>query len=669
MVMNSLTPTFSWNSAGGATGYGLYIRDMTAFGAPLIYPNSSGTTYSPLTGTSFTIPAGCLVNGHTYRWNMTSFVGTTEGNTASTVLYFQTPAAVTLAAATQSSTAVVNPPTINSPGSASSPGIVAGSLTPTFGWNWVSGATGYGLYIRDMTAPGTPLVYPNASGTTATPIVGFDFGSGPTFSLPSGYLVNGHTYRWNMTSFIGSTESGGVSGALYFQTPAAVARISTINSPSSSSSTGAVPPPTTISPGYASSPGILTGSLAPVFSWNAVSGATGYGLYIRDMTAFGAPLVYPNSSGTTYYPLVGTSLALPAGKLVNGHIYRWNMTSFTGLTESTTASSVLYFQTPAAVISTLTASSSSIGTSRSSSSTENQTTSSSVKSIFGQSLAIRNTSSQTMIAVVTGGGSQRTYNITAGSTVAITSRLKVPSQSVIPTPTFTSYSGATFGGGDAAVGGNVSFTIDNNGNRQITYTVGGAGVLRGSVYVTPGQFGACWAPGVNLGVTPVATSAEGYICIGTDGLTLGADASAGLIVSGFSIQFSPLQPSNTIQSSNTMTMQSVTYAALTLNTFPSNGGTVSGGGDFASGSSQTVTAIPNYGFNFECWMENGRVVSLSAIYNFNFSGNRNLVAHFRPDSVDHAFSPNSPPNYHNQNLGTIKNFPSNFLRRTNQIPH
>ena len=45
----------------------------------------------------------------------------------------------------------ITPPTTNSPGSSSSPGTVVNTLTPTFSWNAASGATGYGLYIRDMT--------------------------------------------------------------------------------------------------------------------------------------------------------------------------------------------------------------------------------------------------------------------------------------------------------------------------------------------------------------------------------------------------------------------------------------------------------------------------------------------------------------------------------------
>jgi hypothetical protein len=658
--VGSLTPTFNWNSANGATGYGLYIRDMTAAGTPIIYPNANGITAVPLTGTSLVLPK-TLTGGHIYRWNMTSFSGSTEGSAVSGVLYFQTPLAVvstpTVSSASGGSSAgtiavtpspivIVNPPMINAPGSASSPGTVLSSLTPTFGWNSVNGATGYGLYIRDMTAPGTPLIYPNSYGTTYPPL------TGTSVLLPGGYLVNGHIYRWNMTSFSGSMESSTASSVLYFQTPPAVVSAPTVSSPNNAASAGTatILPPKTISPGYASSPGIVTSSLTPVFSWNAASEATGYGLYIRDMTAFGAPLVYPNSSGTTPSPLTGTSFTLPSGYLVNGHTYRWNMTSFHGSTEILTASSVLYFQTPAVTVS---APVNTVASQRIISS-PNIGPSVSSKLIFGKSLTIRNVSGQTMVATVTGDdGTKKTYNIPAGNNNLIC-RLNTPVQQPTAPVAVTYYSGPTISLGTGVAGGDASFTVDGNGTGQLTLTVGGAGVLRGSVYTTTkGQAGLCWSPGGNL----VASFVEGYICIDNAGtVTLGADASPGGVVTGFSIELKPVPPSNTLQTSHT-TPQPVTYAALTLNALPNNGGTVGGGGDFASGSSLTVTAAPRSGFVFENWTENGRIVSTSASYNFTFNGKRSLVAHFRPSFMYRPVAPNLPPNSQNQN----------FLRGTNQF--
>jgi uncharacterized repeat protein (TIGR02543 family) len=61
---------------------------------------------------------------------------------------------------------------------------------------------------------------------------------------------------------------------------------------------------------------------------------------------------------------------------------------------------------------------------------------------------------------------------------------------------------------------------------------------------------------------------------------------------------------------------------------PANGGTVTGGGTFAAGSSVTVTATPSSGYAFTNWTENGIVQSTSPNYSFTLAANRNLVANF-----------------------------------------
>jgi Divergent InlB B-repeat domain len=68
---------------------------------------------------------------------------------------------------------------------------------------------------------------------------------------------------------------------------------------------------------------------------------------------------------------------------------------------------------------------------------------------------------------------------------------------------------------------------------------------------------------------------------------------------------------------------------ITVRGSPSADGTVSGGGTFVGGSSNTVTATPNTGYTFVHWTENGRVVSTSESYTFTLNGNVTLVADFR----------------------------------------
>jgi len=68
---------------------------------------------------------------------------------------------------------------------------------------------------------------------------------------------------------------------------------------------------------------------------------------------------------------------------------------------------------------------------------------------------------------------------------------------------------------------------------------------------------------------------------------------------------------------------------LTVSASPPVDGTVSGGGTFAEGSSQTLTATPDSGHSFVHWTESGRVVSTSPSYTFTMpSANVTLVADF-----------------------------------------
>jgi Divergent InlB B-repeat domain len=96
---------------------------------------------------------------------------------------------------------------------------------------------------------------------------------------------------------------------------------------------------------------------------------------------------------------------------------------------------------------------------------------------------------------------------------------------------------------------------------------------------------------------------------------------------------------NSINFNNTSTGQGNTSRVATLNVNPKQftikvsaspaaDGTVSGGGSFAGGSQQTVTATPKSGFDFLHWAETGKVVSTSESYTFTVTGNATLIADF-----------------------------------------
>ena len=79
----------------------------------------------------------------------------------------------------------------------------------------------------------------------------------------------------------------------------------------------------------------------------------------------------------------------------------------------------------------------------------------------------------------------------------------------------------------------------------------------------------------------------------------------------------------------TITVPSYTIA---VNANPTEGGTVTGGGEYTSGQSCTVTATANTGYTFTNWTEGGNVASTNASYTFNVTGNRSLVANFTLNS-------------------------------------
>jgi hypothetical protein len=96
-------------------------------------------------------------------------------------------------------------PTTVSPGSSAEPGPVIGTLTPTLSWTAVSGADYYAIAISKYPYGSANIVY-NPQQLTST-----------THAVPSGILVAGEKYRWNMQAH----DSGGwssISNTLYFQT-------------------------------------------------------------------------------------------------------------------------------------------------------------------------------------------------------------------------------------------------------------------------------------------------------------------------------------------------------------------------------------------------------------------------------------------------------------------
>lgn len=65
---------------------------------------------------------------------------------------------------------------------------------------------------------------------------------------------------------------------------------------------------------------------------------------------------------------------------------------------------------------------------------------------------------------------------------------------------------------------------------------------------------------------------------------------------------------------------------------PSEGGIVTGGDTYNHGTLCTLEAVPNVGYHFVNWTENGDEVSTDAVYTFEVTGERSLVANFSLNS-------------------------------------
>ena len=85
----------------------------------------------------------------------------------------------------------------------------------------------------------------------------------------------------------------------------------------------------------------------------------------------------------------------------------------------------------------------------------------------------------------------------------------------------------------------------------------------------------------------------------------------------------------TIESSRNLVANFIpAYFSLVLSAYPVQGGVISGGGVFNYNQSSSISAIPNTGFSFLNWVENGQVVSTQSNYNLQICSNRNLTAVF-----------------------------------------
>ena len=172
----------------------------------------------------------------------------------------------------------------------------------------------------------------------------------------------------------------------------------------------------------------------------------------------------------------------------------------------------------------------------------------------------------------------------------------------IVTLTATAYSGYEFQGwSDGSSQNPHQVTVTGNATYTATFSQSGTTYYTVSTYVSP--IGAGTVTGA--GTYPAGATA-----------TLSATANQGYTFSRWN-DGSTSNP-RTVTVNNNMSFTAIFTAqqyTITVNSNPSNGGTVTGGGTYAYGSSTTLRAIPNSGFEFMQWqdgsMQNPRVITVT----------------------------------------------------------
>jgi hypothetical protein len=203
------------------------------------------------------VPTTPLAVGHSYQWWVRAFNDSGNAGGWSSGGYFSV---------------TVETPTLLSP---------SGTITwprPEFSWNAAANASYYQLEVDDITSGYVAVWNNHVTGVS---------------NIPTTALTANHSYRWWVRAV---NDNGAVSawssGMTFFIAPQAPLAAPTLTSPTGTIST-----------------------TLPTFSWNAVTGADYYELWVDNYTTGASKVVYNAAvSGTSYTPVTA---------LTAGQSYQW----------------------------------------------------------------------------------------------------------------------------------------------------------------------------------------------------------------------------------------------------------------------------------------------------------------------------------------------------------
>ncbi len=266
--VDTLEPTFQWTKVATATRYTFWLGKGTT-------GTEDTKIYSEVvTVNTLTLPAGILTEGGTYTWAVAAGNDTGWGDWSQDSV-FSVRATGTLGV----------PEALEPDQEATVP-----TLTPTFYWRAVAGATRYTLWLgKSWTGSQDTEVFSRAV-------------TGTSFTLPAQVLLDGEKYTWSVSA--GDTSSWGDWGEdQHF----------TVDVPSGLPVTALLTP----------LPYATGVSQTATFTWTPVSGATRYTFWLGKGTSGS------QDSEILNVVVTGTSYTVPAGTLEAGAVYTWNVAAGT----------------------------------------------------------------------------------------------------------------------------------------------------------------------------------------------------------------------------------------------------------------------------------------------------------------------------------------------------
>ena len=238
-----------------------------------------------------------------------------------------------------------------------------------------------------------------------------------------------------------------------------------------------------------------------------------------------------------------------------------------------------------------------------------------------------------------------TFAIDVNHTLVANFVLDVP-QRTIATSAVPLAGGSTSGGGVVDHGSSVTvIATPSVGYTFTNWTVNGAPMSAAASYTFTATVDLTLIANFTMVPTyTVATSAAPAAGGTTAGdgsysssasATVTATANAGYVFTNWTVAGTPVSNSASytfpVSVNKSLVANFVvagTQKTISTSGSPVAGGTTSGGGSYATGTSATVEATANPGYAFSKWQDGGTNVSTSASYTFTVAANRTLVAKF-----------------------------------------